>query len=160
MNVRKPLLQRLVDRLPLIVFLLCLIQPVLDVAGYWQQHLNISNAVTMALRMLLLGGSVILGFLLSDRMRLYFLAAAVLVLLTAGHIFACTRSVNGYLEPVTDLINLIRIYFLPMMTICFITFLRQNDKVFPAMIKGMVVDLLIIAGVQLVSTLTGTDPHT
>lgn len=160
MKESKPILERMRGKLPLLVFVLCVIQPVLDIAGYWQQHLGVSNTVTMALRMLLLGGTLLLGFLFSDRKRYYFLTAAVLAALTAGHIFACTRSANGYLEPVTDLINLVRIYFLPLMTICFITFLRQNDKVFPAMIRGMVVDVLIIAGVQLVSTLTGTDPHT
>ena len=112
------------------------------------------------LRMLLLGATLLLGFLLSDRKRYYFLTAAVLAALTAGHIYACSRSANGYLAPVTDLINLVRIYFLPLMTVSFITFLRQNDKVLPAVIRGMVADVLIIAGVQLVSTLTGTDPHT
>ena len=46
------------DRLPLFVLLLCIVQPVMDVAGYWQQTFGISNAVTMVLRMVLLGGSV------------------------------------------------------------------------------------------------------
>ncbi len=160
MNERKPILVRIRGRLPLLIFILCVIQPVLDVAGYWQQILGVSNTVTMAIRMLLLGGTVLLGFLLSDRKRYYFITAIVLAALTAGHIFACSRSANGYLAPITDLINLVRIYFLPLMTICFITFIRQNGEVFPAVIKGITADLLIIAAVQLVSTLTGTDPHT
>lgn len=160
MNERKPILDRIRGRLPLLVFVLCVIQPVLDIAGYWQQTLGVANTVTMALRMLLLGGTLLLGFLLSDRKRYYFLTAAVLAALTAGHAYACSQAAKGYEAAITDLINLVRIYFLPLMTLCFITFLRQNDKVFPAMIRGMVADVLIIAGVQLVSTLTGTDPHT
>ena len=151
---------RIREKLPLLVMLLCVVQPLLDVAGYWQQTLGIGNAVTMGLRMALLGGSVLLGFLLSDRKRAYLLLALALAALTAGHIFACTRSERGYVEPLKDLVNLVRIYFLPMMTLCFITFLRQNRRVFPAMIKAMVIDLFLIAGVQLLSTLTGTDPHT
>ena len=160
MNERKAFLERISDRLPLFVFLLCLIQPILDVAGYWQQTLGVGNAVTMGLRMALLGGSVLLGFLLSKRKRVYLLLALVLAALTAGHIFACMRSARGYAEPLKDLINLVRIYFLPLMTLCFITFLRRNERVFPALLKAMVIDIFLIAGVQLLSTLTGTDPHT
>ena len=78
MNERKPLLERISDRLPLFLFLLCLIQPILDVAGYWQQTLGVSNAVTMALRMLLLGVTLLLGFLLSKRKRWYVFTAALL----------------------------------------------------------------------------------
>ena len=55
------------EKLPLIILLFCLIQPVLDIAGYWQNRLGISNTATMAARMLLLGGSVLLGFFLSVR---------------------------------------------------------------------------------------------
>ncbi len=160
MNKGKAILDRIRGRLPLVVFVLCVIQPLLDAAGYWQKYFGVSNAVTMALRMILLGGTVLLGFVLSDRKRYYFLTAAVLAALTAGHIFACTRSVNGYQEPIKDLINLVRIYFLPLMTVSFITFLRQNDAVFPAVIRGMVTDLFLIAGIQFVSAVTGTDPHT
>ncbi len=160
MDKHTPITDRLRERLPTLVLLLCLVQPLLDVAGYWQKTIGISNAVTMAIRMLLLGGTVLLGFVLSRRKGYYLLAAALLLLLTAGHVLACTQNPKGYVQPVTDLINLVRIYFLPLMTICFITFLRENRKVFPAVIKGMVADIAIIAGVQLISALTGTDPHT
>lgn len=148
------------EKLPRLVLLLCVLQPLLDMAGYWQQTLGIGNTVTMALRMLLLGCTVLLGFLLSRRKRYYLLLAAVLLLLTAGHVLACLRSAKGYRQPLTDLINLARIYFLPLMTVCFITFLRENDRVFPALMKGLVMNLLLIAAIQLISALTGTDPHT
>ncbi|MBO4419460.1 MAG: O-antigen ligase family protein [Oscillospiraceae bacterium] len=160
MNALQPFLQRVRSKLPRLVFLLCVVQPVLDIIGYWQQQIGIGNTVTMMARMLLLGGSVLLGFLLSDRKRVYLIAALVLGVLTVGHIFACLRFDNGYVSPVTDLINLVRIYFLPLMTLCFITFLRCNRDVFPAMIRGMAADIFLIAGVQLLSTITGTDPHT
>ena len=156
----RPVLNSIQGKLPLIVFLLCVLQPFLDVAGYWQTTWGISNTVTMMLRMLLLGGSVLLGFLLSDRKRVYLLAAFVLLALTAGHAYACAKSPNGYRDMVTDLINLVRIYFLPMMTLCFITFLRRNEKVLPAIISAVTVNILLIAAVQLISTITGTDPHT
>lgn len=160
MGKEKDIFRTLREKLPTLVLLLCLIQPLMDVAGFWQSRLGIGNTVTMLLRMALLGGSVLLGFLLSDKKKYYYAAALILAALTGGHILACAKVASGYQAPVTDLINLIRIYFLPMMTLCFITFLRQNEKVFPAMLKGMVADILMIAGVQLLSTVTGTDPHT
>ena len=152
--------EKIRDKLPLLILIFCIIQPFLDIAGYWQARLGIGNGLTMALRMLLLAGSVLLGFILSDRKRVYVYTAMVLACLTGLHVFACLQNDNGYQEPVTDLVNLIRIYFLPMMTICFITFLRQNEKSFSAMKKGMVIDILLIAAVQLISAVTGTDPHT
>ena len=146
--------------LPRLILILCILQPLLDVAGYWQSCFGVSNTVTLFLRMALLGGTLLLGFVLSERKRYYLLLAAVLAVLTGLHAFACARAEGSYTEPVNDLINLVRIYSLPLMTLCFITFLKQNDRVFPAMCKGMVLDVLIIAAVQLLSTVTGTDPHT
>lgn len=152
--------KRIRDKLPILVLAFCIVQPILDVAGYWQNRAEIGNTVTMLLRMVLLGGCVLLGFLLSDRKRYYYIAAAVLLLLTGGHILACRQSANGYRKPVTDLINLVRIYFLPMVTLCFITFLRQNENVFSAIKKGLLADLLLIAAVQLVSGLFDPNPTT
>ena len=152
--------QKLCEKLPLFVTVLFVVQAPLDVAGFWQQQLHLSNAITLAIRMLLLGGSCLLGFLLSRRKRYYIITAAVLIVLTALHAYACTKNPNGYLQPVTDIVNLIRIYFLPMMTLCFITFLQRNEKVFSAMIRAAVIDLGLIALIQLLSSATGTDPHT
>ena len=147
-------------RLPLLVFVFCLLQPLLDVAGYWQQYYSVSNAVTMGLRMLLLVGIAMLGFLLSRRKRIFYAVAGLLVVLTGLHVLACLRTPDGYGAPMEDLINLVRIYFLPVTTLCFITFLRENPKTLRALRLGLIADLVLIALVQLISTLTGTDPHT
>ena len=160
MSVNKTMKQRITEQLPLFIFWLCLIQPVLDIAGFWQQKIGVGNTITMALRMILLSATVLLGFLLSEKKRVYFITAAVLCLLTAGHVFACMNVPNGYQEPIKDLVNLVRVFFLPMMTICFITFMKQNHAVFPTVMKAMTIDLLIIAGVQLASCVTGTNPYT
>lgn len=143
--------ERISEKLPILVFAFCIIQPLLDIAGYWQDRLGVANTATMLLRMALLGGSVLLGFVLSDRKRYYYITAAVLLLLTGGHILACRQNVNGYREPFNDLLNLVRIYFLPMTTLCFITFLRQNEKVLSAIRKGMLASLGIVVLVQILS---------
>lgn len=150
--------QRLTDKLPLLVVLFCCIQPVLDVLGYWQDELGIPNVLTLTLRMLLLAGTVLAGFLLSDRKRYYWIAAGVLGLLTLGHGIACLQV--GYPDPMQDLINLVRIYLMPMTAICFITFLRRNEKVFPAIKLGLALTMGIFILVMAVSELTGTNPYT
>ena len=147
-------------RLPSLVFALLLMQPLLDVAGYWQQVLGLPSVVTLVIRMAVLLGTVGCGFLLSDRKKVYIIAACILAVLTALHADACLHMPEGYREPVTDLINLVRIYSLPLMTISLVSFLRSERKVFPALLKGMAGVLLIDAAVMLVSVLTGTDPHT
>ena len=160
MDKNRGLKANLRERLPILVLILCLIQPLLDTAGFWQNRIGVGNTVTMLLRMLLLGGTVLLGFFLSDRKRCYLIAAAVMLFVTAGHVYAALHSHNGYEEPVLDLINLVRVYFMPLTTICFITFLRQNEKVFEAMKKGMFINVVVIFAVQVISVLTRTNPYT
>ena len=84
--------QGIVRHLPLMVFVYCLCQPVLDVATYWQEQMGITNAFTVIFRMGLLCGSVGLGFVLSDRKRLYWLTGLVLGGYLAGHIWSCMQA--------------------------------------------------------------------
>ncbi len=150
--------EKLTELLPLLVVIFCGIQPVLDVMGYWQVTLEISNGITLLIRMGLLCGSLLLGFILSDRKWVYWGMAGVLGILVLGHIAACMQV--GYADPVTDLADNLRTFSLPLNTICFITFLRKNDQVYPAIKKGMLLVLGIILLVQILATVTGTDPHT
>lgn len=149
---------KIVPKLPIFILIYCVLQPLLDVVGFWQMKLEVSNVITTGIRIILLVASVFLGFLLSDRKRYYFGMAAVLLVLTAFHVYA---NLPEYDEWMTDLSNLVRIYLMPLTTLCFITFLRQGgDKAFRAMKLGMVVNLVVIAVVELLSVLTKTDPHT
>ena len=151
--------QAVTARLPMLILIYCILQPILDVIGYWQMMLKYGNTLTLAIRMLLLAGSVMLGFLLSDRKRYYFITAGVLLGLTAMHVIA--NLPGGYVEPVTDLVNLLRIYLMPLTVLCFITFLRRGgDKAFHAMKTGMLINILIIVAVELLSVITGTDRET
>lgn len=149
----------LIRRLPLLILIYCVLQPILDVAGYWQMMLDLGNAVTMGIRMILLAGSVLVGFLLSDRKRYYYITAGILLALTGLHVAA--NIPGGYTEPVTDLVNLVRIYLMPLTVLCFITFLRQGgEEAFRAMKKGMMINVLIIVAVEIISVLTHTDRET
>jgi hypothetical protein len=154
-NTRSALLRRL----PTLILIYCISQPILDVIGYWQMMLDLGNTLTLAVRMFLLAGSVLLGFLLSDRKRYYFITAGIIFALTALHVAA--NLPGGYTEPVTDLVNLVRIFLMPMTVLCFCTFLRQSgEEGFLAMKKGMMINVLIIVFVEIISVITGTDRET
>lgn len=150
--------QELTRHLPVLVFVFCLLQPLLDVAGYWQGQLGVKTVITTLIRFGCLGGAALIGFWLSDRKWIYWLAAGIM------GVFAAARSVAlmeaGYSFPVEDLMNLFELYTLPVYTLAFCTFALKNPRVVRAIAFGFAVDLAIVAAVMALSRLTGTDPYT
>lgn len=151
-------LQRLAARLPLIVLILCLIQPCMDVLSYWLNWAGFSNSITLLLRLFVLFIMILLGFSLSERRRYYYLTAGILLIYTVCHMLYCRK--DGYLDPMADLTNLIRIYQLPLTTLAFITFLRREPKCLEAIKRGFFLCLLVIIAVEILSVVTGTNPYT
>ena len=143
-------------RLPAFVFILCVLQPCLDVLSYWLDAMGTGNALTTLLRFAMLAVVVLVGFFLSQRKGYYFALAAVLAALTAGHVAACVA--DGYHAMVDDLANMLRIYQLPLMTLAFITFIRLNSACLTSVRSGFLWSLLIIAVVEVLSVVTGTNP--
>ena len=158
--------QAVIRKLPLLLVIFCVIQPLLDALGFWQDRLGLPNLLTTLIRMALLGAMALLGFWLSQRRWVYVAVFGVLALYLGGHVWACsTQNSNvlwaiGYQDPKTDLLNQIRILLLPVTTLCLITFLRRNGDCFRALKKGLLLTLAVIAGIMLLATVTGTDPHT
>ncbi len=145
--------------LPAFIVVYCVLQPLLDVMGYWQQQLGLGNALTTGIRTVLLVGSAALGFLISRRKWAYAILGAILALLIGLHIAA--NLPGGYPQAGADLSNLIRIVSLPITTLCFISFLREGgQRVWQSIKIGLSVDLLIILLVELLSVLTGTNRST
>lgn len=150
--------ERVIAFLPRFTIVFCVLQPLLDVLGYWQNKVGITNGGTLTVRLLLLLATVIAGFLLSDKKWIYLVAGGTFACYLTGHIFACVH--NGYTNPLEDLTEQTRIFLMPATFVCFSTFLRKNEKVFPALQKGLILDAAIILFVEVLSVLTGTDPHT
>ena len=146
------------SRLPLFVFCLFVIQPVMDILSFWIAELEWSNAPTLLLRFGVLGLTLLLGFALSRRKWVYWAAAAVCLLLTAGHVFAIRQF--GITDLIGDLTNLIRVLQMPLSAICLITFLREHPDSYRAMKNGLLTCLLLTLAVEVLATLTGTEPHT
>ncbi len=146
------------QKLPLFMLILFILQPLLDVTSFWQEQLGIGNTVTLALRFVVLAVVALLGFFLSDRKKCYYIFAACCIFLLAGHCLAC--SIKGYENIFSDLTNFVRVAQMPLFTICFITFLRQNKDCYQAIKKGFVYNFIIISAIVLISVLSNTYLHT
>ena len=148
--------------LPGVLIGLCAAQPLLDVLSFWTQDLAWGSKLTLSLRLLIFLGVMLTGFVLSERRRFYWIAAAVCAALYAGHVLACLRANAPFTTAnlISDATNFIRFAQLPLFTIAFITFLRCCRQGFASLERGITIAFWIIAAVALLSALTGTNPYT
>ena len=149
---------KLIAKLPLLVTVLFVIQPVLDVISFWLGEWNAPGTITLLMRLGVFGLTLLLGFCLSQRKWIYWVAAGICGLVFACHVWACTRV--GYGDIMSDVTNFVRIIQMPLTVLCLITFMRRNGNCFEGMQLGLTGALLIIFLVELLSVITGTDPHT
>lgn len=141
-----------------ILTLLFVIQPVLDVFSFWLNENGITNLVSLALRLLILGICVVTAFLISDRKWVYWTMLGILALLFAGHLAAAYQ--YGSYNPINDFTNYIRVILMPVTTICIITYLQQNEKAFDGMQLGLTLALYVMFAVEILATAMGTTHHT
>lgn len=140
------------------IWVLILSQPVLDAVSYWAAELNMSSTLTLGVRMLILAVTVIIAFALSKRKRYYLLTAVILAAFWAAHMLACRRV--GYVSPITDTTNFVRVAQLPVYTLALITLLRTAGDI-PALIeRALSADLWIIAVISVLAVVTGTNNPT
>ena len=151
--------QSLRGRLPALMIAFCVLQPALDVLGYWQLRAGLTNTVTLAARITLLVLLLILGLLLSHHRRSYLVLGGVLLAYLTGHVLSCL-AVNPAYDWLEDLADQTRFLFLPTATVCFVTFLREQEGGFSVLMKGLMLCFGLILLVMLLSVVTGTDPHT
>lgn len=144
--------------LPIILVALFCLQPILDILSYWQDALGISFSLSFVPRTLVLIFLFFGGFALSDRKKYYWILVAVLGVFFAGHTYA--NITNGYISPVEDTSNLIRVLQLPITTFAMITCLRCNERSYDAIWRGILYSLIILAITFVISTTTKTDPMT
>lgn len=137
---------------------LIIIQPILDIISFWMSELGFSNSLTLALRLALFAVAVLYAFIISDSKKVYFILCGIMAAIFAGHIFACMQV--GYSSAFGDITNYIRVVQMPVLAICMITFTKKNDRAFDGIMTGVTVTLYLTVAVMLISTVTGTDPHT
>lgn len=144
----------LISHLPAFVLLLFVLQPLMDILSFWMDRLGIGNTLTLALRCAVFAATALLGFCVSRRKKAYGTAAAACAVLLIGHVLAC--SVVGYLNPVADLTNFVRVVQMPVFVFCLISFARANDRCYRAMENGLILNFWVISLSVLVSAVTGT----
>lgn len=149
---------RLTEKLPVFVMALFVIQPLMDVLSFWMAELGMSNTLTLILRLLVLAATVLVGFCVSRNKKVYYIAAAICVVIGVGHMFACWQA--GYQNIVTDLSNYIRVLQMPLTALCLISMMKECDVCYSTMQKAIVINMLIILVVQVLAVVTGTEPHT
>ncbi len=145
---------KLIRNLPHFVTAICVLQPLMDVLSFWQAELGMSNTLTLALRFGVLAVVAMLGFFLSRQKKIYIISGVICAALWAGHCMACMQ--KGYLSPVSDLINYVRVVQMPLFAVCFITFMKRNDKCFEGIKRGFVLNFAIISVVLALSVATDT----
>jgi len=153
-----PLTRALQRRLPWLILVLFLLQPVMDVLSYWTDYAGMNNTITLLLRLCVLVLIVLTGFWLSRRKWIYYVAVGLLLVLTVCHVLVCRR--YGYQDPIGDLTNLVRIYQLPLTTLAFISYLRSDPACMKWVKYGFLGSFALILLVEILATVTGTDPHT
>lgn len=140
------------------IFILFALQPLMDILSFWLEHLGITTAPSLLLRMLVLVLTAAAGYLVSGRRKYYWYLAAVCTVFFILHAMSCL--VVGYVSPVADLTNYVRVIQIPLYTICFISFLRADTRAFRWMNAAFLIVFSIITAVVIISVVTGTNPHT
>lgn len=70
-----------------------------------------------------------LGFALSRHKKVYLTLGGIVLIFAVLHGWAClSAGYNGWQNPIYDLTNYIRVVQIPLFTLCFITFLRENGR--------------------------------
>lgn len=146
------------SRLSVLIVALMVVQPLLDIVSYFWSATGRSNLLTLGLRMGVLAAATLYAFLRSQRKGVYFAAAAICTAFWAVHMAVCFQA--GYQSPFSDFANYIRVVQIVIYTLCFITFLRQGEAIYRSILTGFCLNLGICLAVMVMSTVTGTDPHT
>lgn len=113
------------DKLHIIMPALMIIQPLMDVLSYFAGQYNLT-ALTTLMRFGLLALIALLGFLLTDRKRVYIISYSVVALFWLAHMLNCFR--EGYTSPIDDAANLLRMLTYPMYALTFITILTGRPQ--------------------------------
>ena len=140
------------------IFILFALQPVMDMISFWLDKMELSTMPTLLLRMLVLAATALAGYILSNNRRYYWYLAVV-----CGGFFilhAIAGLVAGYVRPFTDLTNYIRVVQIPLLTLCFISFLRADKRTFRWLNLAFYFSFAIITASVVLSVVTHTNPYT
>lgn len=139
-------------------FALLLMQPVLDIISYWANQWEFTS-LTTAFRFLMFAVVMLYGFIVSDRKRIYVISGVGIAAYWVLHMVACFKSAGGYVSPVSDASNFLRIIHLPLFTLAFITFFKKDAAVPHYVRKAFLANMVIMIHSTVLSYMTGTQVY-
>ncbi|MBQ3404390.1 MAG: O-antigen ligase family protein [Oscillospiraceae bacterium] len=139
------------------LFILLILQPLLDVASYFAVLHDVTTVTSVA-RMLLFTAAVIYCFSVSSKKRAYIIMFGVLVLFWICHVISCFHA--GYKDPFSDFSYYLRTIHMPVLTLCFITVFRNGDAVPDKIQKAFTINLFIIIAVLVITLVSGQRNYT
>lgn len=145
-----------------LLLILCVLQPVMDIVSYWLVYFSFGSMISLGIRFVVLTGVTALALAWSDRKKYYWWFIGAAAVFFGLHVLFCRGAFAEYglAWLMSDAANYLRIIQLPLFTMAFITLLRRAKGGYTAVEKGFFIALCVIFASELISTLTGTDPHT
>ena len=148
------------------VLILCVLQPVLDVISYWLDEWKSDNTVSLALRFIIFLAVVIISWTISNNKRPYIILTSLSLVLIILHMLFCKlhwQDIYNLSWAFSDIANYIRVLQIPYFTIALITCFKEledKNKLYTTIEFGLFINLLFIVLIEILSTITGSDPHT
>lgn len=136
---------------------LLVLQPLLDVLSYFMQQGG-GNALTTALRTVLLAVVCAYGLAVAEDRRPYFVLYGITAAFWLAHALNCLRL--GYLDPVGDAAEYLKLVQFPLWTLVFITLCRQKPDMDLRAAGLLAVNFAIILFIIALSYLTGRPAYT
>ena len=135
-----------------ILFILLIIQPLLDVFSFFMVENNMTIFSTL-MRMALFGVVTLYTFIISDNKKAYFIAAGILGVFWILHMVGCFM--EGYQSIYQDLAMFVRTVQMPVFTLCFITIFKKGNDVPKTIRTAFVCNYIIISAVIIASYAVG-----
>lgn len=153
----KALREKVIHRLPALVLVLLVIQPLLDVLSYFLMQWG-SNTLSTLLRLGLLGVVGLLGFWLSPKKKHYIIFYGAAGLFWLLHMLNCARI--GYGSVFEDTSNYLRILNFPVLTLSMVTFFQLGKGVRKSVLLGCAINFCEIVVFTALPWLMGTPIYT
>lgn len=144
-----------------IVFILIVLQPILDILSYWLGFINLDSVVPI-LRLVLFSLVLVLAFLASSKKYIYFVVVGAALLYWIIHCGALVLRGSGIETIFNDTDMYVRLVWMPLLAISVASLLRNNtpkDNI-ATIAKALFINLVLVGLVVLLTHLTNTINYT
>lgn len=133
------------------LFLFMIMQPLLDVLAYWTRSSD--GTAAGYIRLLFMVILPLHLFITSRDRKKLFAAYALIGLMAALHVGNLFRV--GYINVVSDVKNMAKIFYMPVIAVSMCAYVRDENTE-SQLVRGFLANCFILAGVILISYVTGT----